>query len=175
MQVICSNTTTDIKKTQGVSFRFLGGEGTSIELSSDTHAFRGSVPLGVGPSLAIVGEGYEAYEAFIDECLRMMNSPDLSGRKPSACCSMPQFLENGGKCPGDEDVVEVVNQFLKSLRNSVCAFTAYLPVVNLEVLAPLRMGKVDFLPTAQLGDEGRVKSENNAYVEPKMSKSGNAI
>ncbi len=136
-------------------YRILGGSGTKLSFTSEQGTFEGAIPDGTIPTLTIVDDGLDAFDAFADEVLKDDEFRDIIGRGAVAEQLQCILQSTNGKLP-DEDIKEVVRfKILKPLRDGIQDWFSYVPVVNLVVEAPLRLGDVSFLSQQATEQESR--------------------
>jgi len=125
--------------------KILGGSGTRICFSSDKGAFEGVVPDGHGPTLMIFDDGADAYEQFVTETLKDGDIKNLVGADAIEQQLDTLLRSTGGKLP-ERNLQEVVRyDVLKPLRDGIQDWVTYVPIENLVVRVPLRLGDVNFV------------------------------
>jgi len=143
--------------------RILGGSGTRLSFTSPTGTFEAAVPDGDVPTLTIIDDGVDALDAFAGEVLKDEEFRDIIGRA-AVQEHLETFLQSTkGQLP-DEDIKDVVRfRILKPLRDAVQEWCSYVPIVNLVVQAPLRLGDVTFVPQKEAEDESRHFIEEHQF------------
>jgi hypothetical protein len=161
-----AHTSADLSKADGLNSRILGGAGTRIEMSSDgKKTFEGVVPEGGGATLAIIGDGLQAYEAIVSECPKDPDFAAMAGRRTIGNAIDELLRHHALGSFDDAGIGELVNShLLESIRSKLQDFTAFLPVVNLEVTYPLKLGNATFLPISAVTLEARKELESHQFV-----------
>jgi hypothetical protein len=162
LRAVFDNTSVGLKKSDQRT-RFLGGSGTTIELSSPEHGtLRGAVPDGQGPSLSIVGKGVEAFDAFLDESLKDPEFNAHVGRKAITKALNALLRSSAGACPSDLEGT-IKSTILQPLRAKIVDFVAYLPVGGLAVTESVELGPVTFVSADVLTKDARPIVEKHEF------------
>ncbi len=139
--------------------KILGGSGTKISFSTPRGTFEGIVEEGRGPTLMIVDDGVDAYDAFLDEALKDDEIRDIVGRGAVQKQLDSLLQSTSGDLPGEDTARIVRFEIMKPLRDSVRVWHSYVPIVNLNTKATLRLGDVEFVSAEEM------KATSGTFIE----------
>lgn len=151
-------------------FKLLGGSGTRISFSTPRGTFEGVVEEGQGPTLMIVDDGMDAYDAFVDEALKDDEMRDIIGRGAIQEQLDDLLKSTNGELPGEDTASLVRFKIMQPLRDNSRVWHSYVPIVNLNTEATLRLGDVEFVSAEEMKaasatfiEEHRFGSDDIAY------------
>lgn len=122
----------------------VAGSGAAFSAVGPGLDISGTVPEGVGPSVTIYGEGFRALTRFVDDILAL---DDLSG--VIAAVSVREQVvsvirELRGQLP--VSLPQIIRpRIIDPLLATVEDWTCLIPLVDLDVKAPLQIGSVTFI------------------------------
>ena len=141
------------------NYTIIGGRGTGFKFTSDKGTFEGVMSEGSGPTLVVFNDGKDALHSFVEEALKDEEVRDLVG--PDALEKQLQTVlqSTNGLLPNG-DLREFIRfQIMKPLRDELQVWISFVPVVNLVVTMPFRIGDVEFI------SQGKASVETKQFIE----------
>ncbi|MCH7992990.1 MAG: hypothetical protein IIB57_00950 [Planctomycetes bacterium] len=152
--------------------KMLGGSGTRISFSTPGGGFEGVVEEGQGATLMIVDDGVDAFDAFIDEALKDDEIREVIGRGAIQKQLEDLLRSTQGTLPDGEIAKTIRFEIMKPLRENIRVWHSFVPIVNLNTKATLRLGDVEFVSAEEMKaasvtfiEEHRFGSDDTTYQE----------
>lgn len=130
--------------------KMLGGSGTRISISMPHGTFEGVVEEGQGATLMIVDDGVDAFDAFVDEALKDDEIREVIGRGAIQKQLEDLLRSTQGTLPDGEIAKTIRFEIMKPLRENIRVWHSFVPIVNLNTKATLRLGDVEFVSAEQM-------------------------
>jgi hypothetical protein len=141
LRLVLSNTHRElVEPTPGQAIFVMGGAGTSIRFESKACRLEGTLPDDAGPTVSIVGEGFDALEDFVEEALKDYDLRHFVGKK-AIHNQVTGWVRASAAMSTPSDLAEVIREkIIKPLRSDVCPWLCLVPLVNLLVKVPVQIG-----------------------------------
>ncbi len=145
------------------NYTIIGGSGSRFKFTSDKGTFEGAIPEDSGPTLVIFNDGMDALHSFVEESVKDEELRDLVGRDAVEKRVRMILQSSNGVLPGEDLINFVRFQILKPLRDELQVWVSLVPIVNLLVATPLRIGEVEFLPSSTASEQSKQFIEEHRF------------
>lgn len=137
---------TDLEKKR--RHLILGGAGSGMVITPKGRApVHFQVPDDAPPTMYVYDEGCDALDDFVSECMRDSEIELLVGRDGVLTHLQNLIVELRGQVTDEADYSEIIrDKILKPLREGIIEWDISVPVANLQLEHPVKVGKVEFIP-----------------------------